>query len=151
MYNEQIEILSDWEKYLVGIELKQRLSYKKLPNQPIQYNGITLYAIDDKENIIAKKIDGNEMKCADLFPDVLYERQTETDAKYKDDDNCDDFSDEYNDKKEEIFQIWFKASWGKILDEYNNIPQTFFTSINDADFLDTKGKFKYFEIEIIRQ
>jgi len=149
MCNEQIEILADWEKYLAGIEIKQRLSLKKTPNQPMQYNGLMLYAIDDKENIILKKFDGDEMKCNDLFPCVLNERQMEIDFKYKKEDHYDDFTNEYYEKKEEIFQIWFKKCWGKVLDEYNNIPQSFFTSIHDTDFLNTKGKFKYFEIEII--
>jgi hypothetical protein len=149
MYNEQIEILSAWEKYLTGIVLKQQFSVKKTPNQPVQFNGISLLAIDDKENIIIKKVGGDEMKCKDLFPNVLYERQMEIDFKYMEDDNYDDFNSEYNEKKEDIFHIWFKASWDKILKEYNNIPETFFTSIHDTDFLDTKGKYKYFDVEII--
>jgi hypothetical protein len=151
MYNEQIEILADWEKYLAGKKLKQQLSVKKTSDQPIQVNGISLIAIDDKDNIILKKPAGYEMTCNDLFPVVLCERQMAIDSKYKEDINYDDFTIKYNLKKEEIYQIWFKASWGKLLEEYNNIPETFFTSIHYTDFLDTKGKFKYFNIEIIKQ
>jgi hypothetical protein len=64
------------------------------------------------------------------------------------DDNYNDFTNEYTQKKEEIFEEWFISCWDKTRREYDNIPPAFF-SIHDTNYkinLDTKEKINDDEI-----
>jgi hypothetical protein len=165
MYKEQMEIITDWEKFLAEIETRMQLSIKTVLNEAIttrdiyamffeyEYDDmdIIFYAIDDKENVLLTKVDilNNEINCSHLFPDNLSEKQMEINDKYDgEDDNYDNFTEEYYQKKEKVFKDWFISCWDKIKGEYTNIPKTYF-SIHDTNYkinLDTKEILKYDEI-----
>jgi hypothetical protein len=165
MYKEQMEIITAWKKFLAEIETKMQSSIKKVLNEAIitkdiyamffeyeyDYMDIMFFAIDHKENVLLTKVDilNDEINCEHLFPDDLSEKQMETNDKYDgEDDNYDDFTEEYYQKKEKVFKEWFISCWDKIKGGYINIPKTFF-SIHDTNYkinLDTKETVKYDEI-----
>jgi hypothetical protein len=165
MYKEQMEIITEWESFLAKIEPNMCLELKTILGESINnkniyalffeyefdYMDIVFYAIDEKENIVLKKVPilNNEINCKYLFPENLMEKQMETNDNYEgEDEHFDDFSEEYYEKKEEIFKNWFIGCWDKIRCEYNNIPGAYF-SIHDTNYkinLETKKKVKYNEI-----
>ena len=157
MYIEQIEILNAWKDFLTEIETKMQVAIKKILNTSMgnkdiyamffeyqfDYMDIAFFAIDNKSNVLVRDLDtiNNEINCKYLFPNELFDKQLEIIDKYEEeDDNFDDFTDEYYEKKEEIFKEWFILCWDKIKGEYNSIPSAFF-SIHDTRYkinLDTK-------------
>jgi hypothetical protein len=159
-WEEQMKIITEWEGFLAKIrpnmclELKDILE-KSINNKNIyamffeyelDYMDIVFYAVDEKENVILKKIPvlNNEISCKHLFLDNLMEKQIQINDYYKleyeYEQECEhdyDYDYYYNDfyeisnafyeAKEEIFANWFIECWDKIRCEYNNIPKTYFS------------------------
>jgi hypothetical protein len=168
MYKEQMEIIIEWESFLVKIEQNMCLELKTILDESISnkniyamffeyefdYMDIVFYAIDEKENVILKKVPvlNNEINCKHLFPENLMDKQMEISDNYEgEDERFYDFLEEYREKQEGIFKNWFMACWDKIRCEYNDIQKTYF-SIHDTNYkinLDTKEKVKYDEIIIM--
>lgn len=103
---------------------------------------ISAWSVDQSGTIITNPVllltqkeeenDGKESWKA-LLPEKIWTAASDFQEEYADDDDFDDWWDEYNDEKYELFENWFFDGWKKASEQTNNRVDAYF-SIHDTYF-----------------